>query len=78
MFFVNFLLYQIQNCSIQIMKMKDRISSFQLKKKLLLPRLTDDARDKNIPSPLDLTRISKSYYKRNDRSTVKKGVIYTT
>ena len=30
--------------------------------------LPDDARPKNVPPPLDLTRIFKSYYhKRNDR-----------
>ena len=28
---------------------------------------TDDARLKNVPPPLDLTRILKSYHKRNDR-----------
>ena len=31
--FVNFWLYQIQNCSVQIKKMKDGIFTFQLKKK---------------------------------------------
>ena len=39
MVFVNFRLNQIQNCSVQIKKMKDRIFSFQLKKKLLLPNV---------------------------------------
>ena len=29
--------------------------------------LTDDARHKNVPTPLDLSRILKSYHKRNDR-----------
>ena len=29
--------------------------------------LTDDTRHKNIPPPLDFTRILKSYNKRNDR-----------
>ena len=29
--------------------------------------LTDHARHKNVPPPLDLTRILKSYHKRNDR-----------
>ena len=28
---------------------------------------TDDARFKNVAPPLDLTKILKSYYKRNDR-----------
>ena len=32
MFFVNFGLNQIQNCSGEIQKMKDETSSFQLKK----------------------------------------------
>ena len=65
--FVNFWLNQIRNCSVQIKKMKDRVFSFQLKKKILLPNNTDDARLKNVPPPLDLTRILKSYHKRNDR-----------
>ena len=34
-FFVNFQLYQIQNCSVQIKKMKDWVFSFQLKETLL-------------------------------------------
>ena len=29
--------------------------------------LTDGARLKNVPPPLDLTRILKAYHKRNDR-----------
>ena len=29
--------------------------------------LRDDARHKNVPPPFDLTRILKSYHKRNDR-----------
>ena len=29
--------------------------------------LTDDARHKNVPPPLDLIRILKSYHERNDR-----------
>ena len=28
---------------------------------------TDNARLENVPPPLDLTRVSKSYHKRNDR-----------
>ena len=63
-FFVNFWLNQIQSCSVQIKKMKDRIFTFQLKNKLL------DARLKNAPPPLDLTRILKSYHKRNDRRKI--------
>ena len=65
--FVNFLLNQIQNCSIQIKKMKDGIFSFQLKKNYFCQTFTDDARLKNVPPPLDLTRILNSYHKRNDR-----------
>ena len=56
MFSVNFQLNQIQNCSVQIKKMNDRIFSFQL-----------DARHEHVPSPLDLTKILKSYHKRTDR-----------
>ena len=68
MFFVNFQLKQIQNCSVQIKKMKDRIFSFQLKKKKkICPTLTDSARHENVPSPFDLTRILKSFHKRNDK-----------
>ena len=42
--------------------------------------LTDHARYENVLSPLDLTRILKSCYKRNDRRkfSEKKGAIYTT
>ena len=65
-FFVNFQLTQIQNCSVQIKKMKDEIFSFQLKKNYFCRTLTDDARHKNVPPSLDLTRILKSYHKRND------------
>ena len=66
--FVNFWLNQIQNCSVQIKKMKDGIFSFQLKKKnYFCQTFTNDARLKNVPPPLDLTRILKSYHKRNDR-----------
>ena len=56
MVFVNFHLNQIQNCSVQIKKMKDEIFSFQLKKYIFLT-FTDDTRLKNVPPPLDLTRI---------------------
>ena len=53
-FFVNFWLNQIQNCSIQINKMKDWIFSFQFKKQITFAT-TDKARHKNVPPPLDLT-----------------------
>ena len=43
--------------------MKDRMFSFQLKQKLLS---TDNARHKNVPLFLDLTRILKSYHKRKE------------
>ena len=66
-FFVNFWLNKIQNYYVQIKKMKDRIFSFQLKKNYFCRTLTDDVRHKNVPPPLDLTRILKSHYKRNDR-----------
>ena len=62
MVFVNFHLNQIQNCSVQIKKMKDEIFSLQLKKNIFLT-FKDDARLKNVPPPLDLTRILKSYHK---------------
>ena len=67
MVFVNFWPNQIQNCSAQIKKMKDGIFSFQLKKNYFCQTFTDDARLENVPPPLDLTRILKSYHKRNDR-----------
>ena len=66
-FFVNFWLNQIQNCSVQILKMKDRIFSFQLKKNYSCRTLTDDATHENVPPVLDFTRILKSYHKRNGR-----------
>ena len=66
--FVKFRLNQIQSCSVQIKKMKDEIFSFQLKKKNYFCRtFTDDAGLKNVPPPFDLTRVLKSYHKRNDR-----------
>ena len=65
--FVNFHLHQIQNCFGQIKKMKDEIFSFQLKKNCFRQTFTDDARLKNVPPPLYLTRILKPYHKRNDR-----------
>ena len=67
MFFVNFQLNQIQNCSVQIKKMKDGIFCFQMKENYFCFKLTDNARHKIVPPPLDLTRILKSYHKRNDR-----------
>ena len=68
MFFANFGLNQVQNCCVQIKKMKDGIFSLQMKKKnYFCQMLPDDARPKNVPPPLDLTIIFKSYYhKRND------------
>ena len=73
-FFVNFRLNQIQNCSIQIKKMKDGMFSFQLKKNYFYRTLTNNARHKNLPPLLGLTRILKSYHKRNDRSHTMKGM----
>ena len=46
--------------------MKARTFSFPLKK-YACQSLTDGARLKNVPPPLDLTRILKAYHKRNDR-----------
>ena len=66
-FFVNFWLNQIQDCSVQILKMKDRIFSFQLKKNYFCRTLTDEARHENVPPTFDFTRVLKSYHKRNDR-----------
>ena len=53
--FIYKLLDQIQNCSIQIKKMRDEIITFQLKKHYFCRTLPDDARHKNVLSPLDLT-----------------------
>ena len=47
--------------------MKDGIFSFQLKQNYFCRKLTDDARYKNVPRPLDLTKTLKSYHKRNDK-----------
>ena len=49
LFFVNFWLNQIENCSIQIKKMKDEILSFPMKKNYFSPTLTDNARHKYVP-----------------------------
>ena len=67
MFIVNFWQNHIRNCSIQIKKMKDKIFRFHIKKNYFCRTLTDNARHKNVLPPLDLTRILKSYNKRNDR-----------
>ena len=64
--FVNFHLHQIQNCFGQIKKMKDEIFSFQLKKNYFCQTFTDDARFKNVPPLLYLTKILELYHKRND------------
>ena len=58
--FVNFHLHQIQNCFGQIKKMKDEIFTFQLKKNYFRQTFADDARLKNVPPPLYLTRILKA------------------
>ena len=66
-FFVNFGLIQIQYYSVQIKKMEGRLFDFQLKKKkYFCGKLTDNARYKNVPLSLDLTRILQSYHKWND------------
>ena len=64
--FVNFRLSQIQNYSVQIKKMKDSYLE-NWRKNYFCQTFTNDARLKNVPRPLDLTRILKSYHKRNDR-----------
>ena len=52
MVFVNFQLNQIQNCFVQIKKMKDGIFSFQLKKKIT-PKCLQTMLDlKMYPLPL--------------------------
>ena len=66
MAFVNFHKHKIQNCFGQIKNMKDKIFSFQLKKNYFCQTFADDARLKNVPLPLYLTRILKPYHKRND------------
>ena len=73
-FFLNFRLNQFQNCPIHIKKMKEGMFSFQLKKNFFYRTLTNDARYKNLPPLLGLTRILKSYHKRNDRSHTMKGI----
>ena len=51
--FVNFWLNQIQNCSVQIKKMKDGIFSFQLKKKITSAKRLQTMLDlKMYPLPL--------------------------
>ena len=62
----SFQINQIQNSSVEIRKVKDWTFSFQLKKEYFCWMLTDNARHENVPSPLYLTRILKSYHKRND------------
>ena len=65
MVFVNFWLNQIQNCSVQIKKMKDGIFiSFQLKKNAS-PKRLQKMLDWKI-YPLSLIWL-ESYNKRNDR-----------
>ena len=50
--FVNFHLHQIQNSSVQINKMKDKIFSFQLKKVTSAKRLQTMLDLKMYPLPL--------------------------
>ena len=61
--FCKFLINQIQNIFGQIKEMKDGIF-----KRITTAERYDDARDKNVPPPLVLTWILKSYHKRNNRS----------
>ena len=65
--FVSFHLNQIQNyCPDQENERRDIQLSIE-KKNYFCQTFTDDARLKNVLPPLDLTRILKSYHKRNDR-----------
>ena len=52
MVFVNFQLNQIQNCFVQIKKMKDGIFTFQLKKNFFPKRLQTMLDLKMYPLPL--------------------------
>ena len=63
--FVNFQLHQIQNCFGQNIKQDIQLSIE--KKNYFHQMFTDNARLKNVPPPLYLTRILKPYHKRNDR-----------
>ena len=69
-FYANFWINPVQNFSVQIQKVKDQKFDFQLKNHVgIMLALTDDARLKNVPSPsFDLSRILRSFLKRNDRS----------
>ena len=61
-FFVNFRLNQVR-------KENERQDiQLSIKKHYFYRTLTDNARHKNVSSPVDLTRILKSYHKKNDRS----------
>ena len=77
-FFVNFRLIHIQNCSVQIKKIKMGYLAFNWKKNYFWRTLTDDARHKNVPPPLDLTWILKPHHKRNNKVSRKIGTTNTT
>ena len=55
--FVNFHQNQIQNCTDQIKKMKD--IQLSTEKNCFCQMFKDNARLKNVPPPLDFTRILK-------------------
>ena len=55
--------FRMQNCSVQIKKIKDGIFSLQLKKITSAKRLQTILDLKMYPPTLDLTRILKSYRK---------------
>ena len=77
-FLVNFRLIHIQNCSVQIKKIKMGYLAFNWKKNYFWRTLTDDARHKNVPPPLDLTWILKPHHKRNNKVSRKIGTTNTT
>ena len=65
--FCYFHLNHIQHFSFLTKKMKDELFSFQLKTNYFRQTFTDDIRLKNVPPPLNLSRILNSYHKRIDR-----------
>ena len=67
MFLLIFSLIKFKIVAGRSKKMKAGTFSFPLKKIYACQSLTDGARLKNVPPPLDLTGILKSYHKRNER-----------
>ena len=75
-FFVNFWLNQIQTVPARSRKWKTGHLGFNFKKHYFCRTLRDNARHKNVPPPLDLTWILKSYHARKDRSKFREFVVY--